>query len=143
MSAPRPDGSQTAQAMRNALDDARLSPGEVETINAHGSSTPLGDRAELLAYRLVFGDRATTIPIAATKGQHGHALGATGSWEIAVSAMTLCERRLPGGVNFTESDEGFSLEHARAPRALDAAVLLSNSSGFGGINAALVLQRVE
>ncbi len=140
MAAPLKDGSQTAAAISGALRDARLAPDEVEALNAHGSSTPLGDRAEINAYRVVFGERAAKIPVSATKGQHGHALGATGAWEIAVSALTMAEGRLPAAVNFRQGDEDCPIDCRRQVTALRPRVLLSNSSGFGGINAALVLK---
>lgn len=143
MAAPLADGSETARAMRRAIEDAALGADEIESINAHGSSTPLGDRAEIHAYRSVFGDRAARIPVSATKGQHGHALGATGAWEVGISALTLNEGRLPGTVNFAACDDGYELGCRRAAAESDARVLLSNSSGFGGINAALVLTRSD
>ena len=142
MAAPRPDGSQVANAVRAALDDAALAADEVETINTHGSSTPAGDRAELYAYRAVFGDRAAQIPLSATKGQHGHALGATGSWEIALSALSLERHKIPGNVNFIASDDGVDITCTAAPTTTEARTLVSNSSGFGGINAALVLRAI-
>lgn len=140
MAAPLADGSQTAVAMKRALDDAQVTPDEVESLNAHGSSTPLGDRAEIHAYRSVFGERASRIPVAATKGQHGHALGATGAWEIGVSALSLHDGRLPSSVNFCAADDGYAIDCRRAVAELHPGILLSNSSGFGGINAALVLK---
>ncbi len=139
MAAPLPNGAETARAMQHALADAAVSPDEVETINAHGSSTPLGDRAEMNAYRAVFGERATRIPVCATKGQHGHALGATGAWEVAVSALTIGEQRLPATINFSQTDEGCAIACREIVTDFSPRVLLSNSSGFGGINAALVL----
>lgn len=89
MSAPRPDGAMNAAAMRRALAEASLAPDEVELVNAHGSGTPLGDRCEALALAVVFGERASVVPVAATKGQHGHALGATGAWEAALSLLAI------------------------------------------------------
>jgi 3-oxoacyl-[acyl-carrier-protein] synthase II len=140
MSAPLPDGSQTAAALRRAIDDAHIEPERIGAINAHGSSTPLGDRAELLAYRSIFSDRLGEIPISGTKGQHGHALGATGAWEAAIAVMSLREQQLPGTVNFQESDDGVA-SIASVARPLEFEYLLSNSSGFGGINAGLVFQK--
>jgi 3-oxoacyl-[acyl-carrier-protein] synthase II len=139
MAAPLPNGAETARAMQRALADAAVSPDEVETINAHGSSTPLGDRAEMNAYGAVFGERAARIPVCATKGQHGHALGATGAWEIAVSALTISEKRLPATANFSRTDEGCAIACRGVVSEFAPRVVLSNSSGFGGINAALVL----
>jgi len=141
MSAPRPDGSQVARAMQLALDDAGIAPGDVDCINAHGSSTPLGDRTELEAYGHVFGSRSPDVAVCATKGQHGHALGATGAWEIAVSLLGMQDSILPGAVNLRSTDSKRTINCSANERSLEQRTVLSNSSGFGGINAALVLQR--
>jgi 3-oxoacyl-[acyl-carrier-protein] synthase II len=143
MSAPLADGSQTAVAMQRALDEAGTSPDEVEAINAHGSSTRLGDRAEALAYEKIFGARLPRIPVSATKGQHGHALGATGAWEIAISAMSMRDGIIPGAVNLVQLDEECPVWCSRDAIAAQVRVVLSNSSGFGGINAALVVRAPE
>jgi len=143
MSAPLADGSQTAVAMQRALDEAGTSPDEVEAINAHGSSTRLGDRAEALAYKKIFGARLPRIPVSATKGQHGHALGATGAWEIAISAMSMRDGLIPGAVNLEQLDDECPVWCSRDAIETKARVVLSNSSGFGGINAALVLRAPE
>ncbi len=140
MSAPLADGAQTAAAMKLALDEAHLSAAEVECINAHGSSTRLGDRAEALAYERIFGERLSGIPVCATKGQHGHALGATGAWEIAISAMSMREGVIPGAVNMERIDDECAVRCSREAVQVSTRVVLSNSSGFGGINAALVLR---
>lgn len=142
MSAPRPDGKHVARAIRGALDDAHTSPGEVEAINAHGSSTPLGDSTEARAYHSVFGERAASIPVSATKGQHGHALGATGAWEVAVSLLSMQDGMIPGAVNFERGDDAFPLALRRTQTCVRPRIILANSSGFGGINAALVLKAV-
>jgi 3-oxoacyl-[acyl-carrier-protein] synthase II len=141
MSAPRPDGSINASAMRRALAEAGISPDEVDVVNAHGSGTPLGDRSEALAIRSVFGERA--VPVMATKGQHGHALGATGAWEAALSLLTFAHQIVPKSVNNTENDPDCAIAVTRAPLALVPRVIVSNSAGFGGINAALVFRRYE
>ena len=143
MSAPLADGAQTAAAMKLALDEARVSPSEVESINAHGSSTRLGDRAEALAYERLFGEHLAAIPVCATKGQHGHALGATGAWEIAISAMSMREGVIPGAVNLERIDDECAVRCSRETVAARTRIVLSNSSGFGGINAALVLRAAE
>jgi 3-oxoacyl-[acyl-carrier-protein] synthase II len=140
MAAPLKDGSQTARAMTAALTDARVSPAEVEALNAHGSSTPLGDRAEINAYRTAFGERSGRIPVSATKGQHGHALGATGAWEVAIAALTISDGRLPATINFKSGDDGCRIDCRPSVAQMRPRIVLSNSSGFGGINAALVLQ---
>ena len=143
MSAPREDGRQPAAALRAALEDARVQAGEVEAINAHGSSTKIGDAAETRAYAQVFGDRSGRIPVCATKGQHGHALGATGAWEIAISLLSMRDCVIPGAVNFEERDPSCNIDVQGTPREIASRVVLSNSSGFGGLNAALVLRRPD
>lgn len=140
MSAPLEDGEQTAAAMQRALDDARINADEVEAINAHGSGTKIGDAAEVRAYRRVFRERAQHIPVCATKGQHGHALGATGAWEIAIALLCMRDRIVPGAVNLDQLDGACAIDCGNEERAIASRVVLSNSSGFGGINAAVVLR---
>jgi 3-oxoacyl-[acyl-carrier-protein] synthase II len=143
MSAPRPDGVLNAAAMRAALGEAGLAPDEVDVLNAHGSGTPLGDRAEALATELVFGKRAQAIPVTATKGQHGHALGASGAWEAALSLLTMEHGIVPRSVNSDDADHECALTIARKPLQRRVRTVLSNSSGFGGINAALLFRAIE
>ena len=140
MSAPRPDGSMNAAAMQRALAEANLPPAEVDLVNAHGSGTPLGDRCEVLALEQVFGARAPVVPVTATKGQHGHALGATGAWEAALSLLAIAHGIVPRSVNTDDADPQcqLALTRERAERA--PRTVLSNSAGFGGINAALVFR---
>jgi 3-oxoacyl-[acyl-carrier-protein] synthase II len=141
MSAPRPDGVANAAAMRRALDEAGLTAADVDFVNAHGSGTPLGDRSEALAIGAVFGGRE--VPVTATKGQHGHALGATGAWEAALSLLSFAHQIVPKTVNYLHDDPDCPLAITREPLELAPRVILSNSAGFGGINAALVFRRVE
>ena len=138
MSAPRPDGTMNAAAMRRALDEAELAPGDVDIVNAHGSGTPLGDRCEALAMELVFGARAPSVPVTATKGQHGHALGATGAWEAALSVAAITRGIVPRSVNADDADCDLAVTRERLDRPVRT--VLSNSAGFGGINAALVFR---
>ena len=144
MTAPRPDGSQAARAMRLALAEAHITPGEVGYINAHGSSTPLNDPTETLAIRQVFGDRASTVPVSGTKGYYGHALGASGAFEAAICALASARRWLPPTVNLAAADPACDLRYLTGPgTAADPEYLLSNSFGFGGINACLVFRRAD
>ncbi|MBV9736864.1 MAG: beta-ketoacyl-[acyl-carrier-protein] synthase family protein [Candidatus Eremiobacteraeota bacterium] len=140
MSAPRPDGVQVARAMREALDQAELAPDEVEAINAHGSSTPLGDRTESIAYQHAFGSAAAQIPISATKGQHGHALGATGAWEIGIVLLSMEHGIIPATANLNETEDDCAIRPSAQETECRPRVVLSNSSGFGGINAALAIR---
>lgn len=141
MSAPRPDGRINAAAMQRALADAGVEPGGVDVVNAHGSGTPLGDKAEALAIERVFGGRP--VPVTATKGQHGHALGASGAWEAALSFLSLVHGTVPKTVNNTDDDPECSLAVTRQRLECAPDVILSNSAGFGGVNAALVFRRYE
>lgn len=143
MTAPRPDGAQAARSMRMALADADVTPGEIGYINAHASATPLNDPTETLAIRQVFGDAANTVAISGTKGYYGHALGASGAIEAAICALAIEREWLPPTVNLTEADPACDLGYiAGTGRSERVEHILSNSFGFGGINAALVFRRV-
>ncbi|CAN5172895.1 beta-ketoacyl-ACP synthase II [soil metagenome] len=140
MTAPLPDGSQAARAMRLALADGDVSPGDVEYINAHGSSTPLNDPTETLAVKSVFGEHANRMALSGTKGYYGHALGASGAIEVAICALAMERGWLPPTVNLTEADDACDLDYlAGGGRERRVQCMMSNSFGFGGINAALVL----
>jgi len=142
MTAPRPDGRQAARAMRLALDEGEVTPDRVGYINAHGSSTPLNDSTETLAIRQVFGGHADRIPVSGTKGYYGHALGASGAFEAAICALASQRRWLPPTVNLTVPDPACDLDCVTGDgREADPEYLLSNSFGFGGINAALLFRR--
>ena len=144
MTAPRPDGAQAARAMRIALNDAHVAPAEIEYINAHGSSTQLNDPTETLAIKDVFGDHAYQLPMSGTKGYYGHALGASGAIETAICALALEREWLPPTVNLTVADEACDLNFLPGSgRSARVDHVLTNSFGFGGINAALVLRRVN
>jgi 3-oxoacyl-[acyl-carrier-protein] synthase II len=144
MTVPRPDGRQAARAMRLALAEAAVTPGEVGYINAHGSSTPLNDPTETGAIRQVFGDRADTVPVSGTKGYYGHALGASGAFEAAICALASHRRWLPPTVNLRQPDPACDLAYLSGEgNTADPEYLLSNSFGFGGINACLVFRRED
>ena len=144
MTAPRPDGSQAARTMRGALRDARLDPHEIGYVNAHGSSTPLNDPTETRAIHMVFGDHAAALPVSSTKAYYGHALGASGAMEAAICALSLERDWLPPTLNLDTPGEGCDLDYIPGTgREASVDYILSNSFGFGGINAALVLQRSD
>jgi 3-oxoacyl-[acyl-carrier-protein] synthase II len=144
MTAPRPDGAQAARTMRTALADAHITPDEVGYVNAHGSSTPLNDSTETLALKLVFGERASRIPISSTKGYYGHALGASGAFEAAICALALEREWLPPTLNLEHAGDGCDLDYVPDEgRTARVEHVLSNSFGFGGINASLVLRRAD
>jgi 3-oxoacyl-[acyl-carrier-protein] synthase II len=142
ITAPRPDGKQAARAMRNALLEARVTPHEVGYINAHGSSTPLNDPTETGSIKQVFGPDAYRPAFSGTKGYYGHALGASGAIEAAICALASRRGWVPPTVNLASPDPVCDLTHV-APdgMALEPEYLLSNSFGFGGINASLLFRR--
>ena len=143
MTAPRPDGSQAARAMRLALDDARLTPESVGYVNAHGSSTPLNDATETMAIKQVFGSNAARLAVGGTKGYYGHALGASGAIEAAICSLALSRAWLPPSLNLRTPDPACDLDYlGETGSEARVAVAMSNSFGFGGVNAALVLSRV-
>lgn len=143
MTAPLPDGSQAARSMQLALDDAHVSPAEIGYVNTHGSSTPLNDSTETAAIKKVLGERAYSVPMSGTKGYYGHALGASGAIEAAICALAIDREWLPPTVNLKVADAACDLNFLPAVgRAERVEHVLSNSFGFGGINAALVLRRV-
>jgi 3-oxoacyl-[acyl-carrier-protein] synthase II len=140
MTAPRPDGSESARAILLALQGASVDPCEVEYVNAHATGTPLGDRAESRAIRGALGPVAERVPVSGTKGLYGHALGASGAIEVAITALALSCGYLPGTQNLQHVDEGCPLA-VLPPDGKSASVgcALTTSFGFGGANAALVL----
>ena len=141
MTAPRPDGRQAARAIQLALADGDVAPGEVDYINAHGSSTPLNDPTEMSAIKQVFGDHAYRLTVSGTKGYYGHALGASGAIEAAICALALSRGWLPPTINLERPDPQCDLDCLPGGgRAASPAAVVSNSFGFGGINASLVLR---
>ncbi len=142
MTQPRPDGRQAARAMSLALAEARVKPREVGYINAHGSSTPLNDPTETSAIKQVFGEDAWGVALSGTKGYYGHALGASGAFEAAICALASSNRWLPPTLNLEQADPACDLNYLVGDgRVAEPEYLLSNSFGFGGINAALVFRR--
>jgi 3-oxoacyl-[acyl-carrier-protein] synthase II len=142
MTAPRPDGRQAARAMRLALADGDVAPTDVGYINAHGSSTPLNDSTETAAIKQVFGAHAYRLTVSGTKGYYGHALGASGAIEAGICALAMQRRWLPPTLNLECPDPACDLDCLPGDgRAAAPEIVVSNSFGFGGINASLVLRR--
>ena len=143
MTAPRPDGGQAVAAMRRALQTAGMRPDEVEHVNAHASSTPLNDGTESQALLAVLGERARAIPVSGTKPYYGHALGASGAIEAAIACLTIARGWIPPTLNFEAPGDGCELDYVPGMgRAATVRTALTNSFGFGGINASLVLSAV-
>ena len=141
ITAPSPDGDGAARCMRMAMKDAGLQPGEVDYINAHGTSTPLNDKTETQAIKAVFGERAGKIPISATKSMTGHLLGAAGSTEAIFTALAIHEGILPPTINYDEPDPECDLDYVpNGARRLAIRTGMSNAFGFGGTNATLIIR---
>jgi 3-oxoacyl-[acyl-carrier-protein] synthase II len=142
MTAPRPDGREAGRAIRLALADGDVRPADVGYINAHGSSTPLNDSTETAAIKHVFGDHAYRLAVSGTKGYYGHALGASGAIEAGICALALSRGWLPPTLNLERPDPACDLDCLPGDgRTAAPEVIVSNSFGFGGINASLVLRR--
>ncbi len=142
MAAPLPDGSQAARAMAMALRMANIQPSDIGYLNAHASSTTLNDPTETLAIKTVFGPAAARLPISGTKGYYGHALGASGAFEAAICCLATRRKWIPPTVNLTVPDPACDLDYTPGTgREADPEFIMSNSFGFGGINATLVFQR--
>lgn len=142
MTAPRPDGSQAARAMRIALAEQAVGPGEVAYLNAHGSSTPLNDPTETAAVKAVFGEHAYRLAVSGTKGYYGHALGASGAIEAAICGLVARRGWIPPTLNLERADPSCDLDYlATGGRDASPEYLLSNSFGFGGVNASLLFRR--
>jgi 3-oxoacyl-[acyl-carrier-protein] synthase II len=142
ISAPRPDGDGAARVMVAALADADLPPEAVTYINAHGTSTELGDLGEVKAIKRVFGDHAYKLAVSSTKSSTGHLLGAAGGLEAGILALALARQTLPATLNLDNPGEGCDLDFVpHKARPVDLDVALTNSFGFGGTNGALVMRR--
>ena len=139
MTAPRPDGAQAVRAMRRALEVGGVAPGELDWVNAHASSTPLNDSTESRVIRTVLGEHADGVAVSGTKGYHAHCLGATGAVEAAISALAIQRGWIPPTLNLDAPGDGCDLPYVTGEGAeRPVRYVVSNSFGFGGINAALV-----
>ncbi len=136
---PDPNGIGAAKAMELALKDARIAPADVDYINAHGTSTPLGDKAETQAIKSVFGENAKSVSVSSTKSQLGHSLGASGGIEMALSVLALNRGLAPPTINYETPDPDCDLDYTpNVPRERKINIVMSNSFGFGGHNVSLV-----
>jgi 3-oxoacyl-[acyl-carrier-protein] synthase II len=142
MTSPPPDGEGAARCMKSALDDAGITSGRVDYINAHGTSTQLNDLYETRAIKSVFGDKAHTIPISSTKSMTGHLLGGAGGIETVFTALAIHDGIIPPTINLDNSDTECDLDYVpNIARKADLETAMTNSFGFGGTNAALVLKK--
>ena len=144
ITAPSPDGQSAARAMSNALADGGVKPEEVDYINAHGTSTPLNDKVETFAIKKVFGDYAYKIPISSSKSMIGHLLGAAGGVELIATILSIEKEMLPPTINYEFPDPECDLDYVpNKARPKKINVALSNSLGFGGHNATLVVRKYK
>ncbi|MBL0650202.1 beta-ketoacyl-ACP synthase II [Aeromonas caviae] len=143
MTAPPSDGDGGARAMKNAIKDAGIAPEQIGYINAHGTSTPLGDVAELRGMKKVFGDHASALMVSSTKSMTGHLLGAAGAIEAIITVLSLRDQMVPPTINLDKPDDECDLDlvpHVAKAGSFEYA--LSNSFGFGGTNGSLIFKRV-
>ena len=140
---PEPEGKGAALAMTAALREARVDASEIDYINAHGTSTRLNDLMETIAVKRVFGHRATSIPISSQKSMIGHLIGASGAVEAAATALSLERGVVPPTINLATPDPACDLDYVpNTAREIPLNNAISNSFGFGGQNASLVMSRV-
>jgi 3-oxoacyl-[acyl-carrier-protein] synthase II len=144
MTAPAPEGEGAARCMRLALKDAGLAPTDIDYINAHGTSTEYNDANETMAIKRVFGEQAAKLAVSSTKSMTGHLLGAAGAVEGVFSALSLHHGLIPPTINYDNPDPQYDLDYVpNEARKADLKVVLSNSFGFGGTNACVILRRAE
>jgi 3-oxoacyl-[acyl-carrier-protein] synthase II len=142
MTAPDPEGRGASRAMWTAIRDAGLNPSDIDYVNAHGTSTPLGDKAETLAIKTVFGEHARRVAVSSTKSQIGHLLGASGGVEVVASILALQHQVVPPTINLEHPDPDCDLDYVpNEARSCKLRRVLKNSFGFGGHNACLVLSK--
>ena len=142
ITSPSPDGEGAARCMALTLEDAGIAPSEVDYVNAHGTSTPYNDANETTAIKTVFGDHARELAVSSTKSMTGHLLGAAGAVEAIYSVLALHHGVLPPTINYETPDPDCDLDYvANESRPADIGVALSNSFGFGGTNACILLRK--
>ena len=142
ISAPSEDGDGPARVMKNTLNDAGVNADEIDYINAHGTSTPLGDKVETIAVKRVFGEQAKKVAISSTKSMTGHLLGAAGGLEMGILALTVRHGIIPPTINYEEPDPDCDLDYVpNVAREVNVRYALTNSFGFGGTNGCLLLKK--
>ena len=144
ITAPPEDGEGARLAMANALRDAAMNPADVQYLNAHATSTPLGDRAETVAIKRAFGEHAYKMAVSSTKSMTGHLLGAAGVLEAVFSILAIRDGVAPPTINYRTPDPACDLDYVpNVARQLKIDVALSNSFGFGGTNGTLIFRRFQ
>lgn len=144
ITSPSPDGEGAARAMTRAIEDAKIQPDEIDYINAHGTSTSLNDSCETKAIKKVLGDASKQVMVSSTKGNMGHLLGAAGGVEALICAKAIEEKIVPPTINYKEPDEECDLDIVpNEVRKADLKIVMSNSLGFGGHNASIIMKKYE
>ncbi|HCR71827.1 MAG TPA: beta-ketoacyl-[acyl-carrier-protein] synthase II [Anaerolineae bacterium] len=144
ISAPADNGAGAALSMKWALEDANFKPADIQYINAHGTSTQLNDKSETAAIKTVFGEQAYNIPVSSTKSMTGHLLGASGAVEAIVGALVIQQGVIPATINYETPDPACDLDYVpNQSRNAKVDAIMSNSFGFGGHNATLILSRYQ
>jgi len=144
MSAPAPDGEGAARSMSMALHHAKLNPEQVDYINAHGTSTQVGDKCETLAIKTTFGAHAKKLAVSSTKSMTGHLLGAAGAVETAVCALAIRDNIVPPTINYENPDPDCDLDYVpNKAREMKVEACVNNSLGFGGHNATLIVRKLD
>jgi 3-oxoacyl-[acyl-carrier-protein] synthase II len=144
ITAPDPEGEGAARAMSLALKDAGINPGEVDYINAHGTSTYLNDKIETVSMKRVFGAHAQKVMVSSTKSMTGHLLGAAGGVEFVVCCQAIQDQIVPPTINYEYPDPDCDMDYVpNTARSAKVAVCMSNSLGFGGHNASLIVRKFE
>ena len=144
ITSPNENGVGAAAAMQAALDNAQLQPTDIDYINAHGTSTPLGDKAETRAVKKVFGDHAYELSVSSSKSQLGHSLGASGGLELILTTKAILESTVPPTINLENPDPDCDLDYTpNVPKQRELKYAMSNSFGFGGHNASIIVKKFE
>ncbi|MBQ3584732.1 MAG: beta-ketoacyl-ACP synthase II, partial [Lachnospiraceae bacterium] len=142
ITAPSSDGSGAAKCMQQAVADANIAPEQIDYINAHGTSTPMNDKCETMAVKKAFGEHANQLMMSSTKSMTGHLLGASGAVEAVITTMAVKEGFVPATINYKEADEECDLDIvANEGRQCDITYAMSNSLGFGGHNASIIIKK--
>ncbi len=144
ITSPAPEGEGGARAMKRAMEDAKIKPEEIDYINAHGTSTHLNDSFETMAIKTALGPSSKTVMVSSTKGNTGHLLGAAGAIEAIFCTKAIENNLVPPTINYKEKDEECDLDIVpNEPRNKEIKIAMSNSLGFGGHNASIILKKYE
>ena len=144
ITSPSEDGDGAYRVMRNALADASLQPAQIDYVNAHGTSTPLGDQIETVAMKRAFGEHANKLAVSSTKSMTGHLLGGAGGLEAGIVVLAIRDQIAPPTVNYETPDPACDLDYVpNKARPMAIKYALSNSFGFGGTNGCLIFKKIE